>query len=760
MTNFPRFAGSPLRIRTQNTSTDTVRPARLSRKASAAASCIKLADPGASFSHRRGFEPGRQPTVPDDPPFEVHVGGVGAMPPLPDLPAPSTACADAFGMDTGELKAQSEATAKEFSACYRYARRREAAKAGNKNYQEIEISYRGAGGEAVTRVQRIRAKSTYAERLLVGQTKLGARAQTGLNRIGRSVRRLTGRPRKTGSGYASAKSTASLLNEKNQALVDGSSAVQAVAKGAAGSAAALEGDGIAVELGVANELLGLTAVPFVVSDAMGAADGIVGLRSRSAKAKADLGYCEPANALRTLLQNATPAEAEAYLLFGDAARRLVTPTREERAIQAVAEDVAAKNMAAQPLSAALTAAIQSASLITDTTGASLGLVPLSFLSAGLDLHQGKQEHVRRQQQKMAAHERKLAMKGVLDAYRNDKDIALLAGLVASLDGHQDRLIRQARREKRFAGLRMAKGVAGSATATGGAVVAGLVIGGLATAATAGAAAGAAAVPAAVMLGALAARAQYRAKAEHTSKWRQRAAHALSFSISRDVLEQKLAGTHSQGPELRVAMQEGDYLPESEHFARTREISFDARSNEYLGLQVLALRVQDVVLRRDYDAGSPFMALVHALGIGLVELLAICKAASIKPAAEQLDFIQARLAPAMGIKLRLNGKTQALPHVSVFLEQFEIACQTISGSDPVATPQAFWKRVREALVDQFADEKKGLAAFVAATSGFLEKVEQLSQPQNGQAGLVRRLKAFLACLPPDSNPSTFSESPPG
>ncbi len=214
---------------------------------------------------------------------------------------------------------------------------------------------------------------------------------------------------------------------------------------------------------------------------------------------------------------------------------------------------------------------------------------------------------------------------------------------------------------------------------------------------------------------------------------------LAFEMPREELEQKLAGTHPKGSGLHVKFQEGEYLPGEEHFAGRREMEFHAPNNEYLALHALALRVQDLILKEgSYDSKSPFIQLLHAVGIDAVRLLAICKAASAKPANVQLDYIKSRIAPRLDMKLRMEGELQqeALPHVSHFLGHFDTAWETAAppiymgdDSTPLRSYSAdLYPAIHEELARIYPDPQAGLQAFDTAVGAFLAKAQARNLPE--------------------------------
>ena len=174
------------------------------------------------------------------------------------------------------------------------------------------------------------------------------------------------------------------------------------------------------------------------------------------------------------------------------------------------------------------------------------------------------------------------------------------------------------------------------------------------------------------------------------------------------------------------------------------MKFDARDNEYLGLHVLALQIQDMVGASNYDRNSPYVQLLKALDIDAVKLLAICKAASGKRGDAQLDFIKSQLAPAMGFKLRMGaGSVQALPHVSVFLRHFRQALLAVrerygSGLDSTDLKA----EMRRELAMAYPDPEAGLQAFDSAIKTFLQKTRHLPEES-----FMKLLKLAVQDSPP-------------
>lgn len=325
----------------------------------------------------------------------------------------------------------------------------------------------------------------------------------------------------------------------------------------------------------------------------------------------------------------------------------------------------------------------------------------------------------------------------------------------SLVGWQDQLVNQAERGDAFAGIHIGTGGGTVGGMTGLTVVGGLVAAQVIALPLLGPAAAVATVPGIIWAAASAKLSYEQHRLEHKSKWRQRAARALGFEMSRTNLEHKLAGVHPDGPGLHVEFREGEYVPEEEGFKGRREMEFDARKNEYLGLHALALRVQDLILEEgSYEPNSPFMQLLDAIGIDAVRLLAICKAASAKPVNVQLDYIQSRIASRLEMKLRMEGELQqqqALPHVSHFLGHFDTAWKTQApplyledGAKPVlAYSPDLYPGIREELAKLYPDPQAGLQAFDTAVKAFLAKAQAQGVPETPYLKMLKGFAEYSA-----------------
>lgn len=655
---------------------------------------------------------------------------------------------ETFGIDADRLNADLVAGTKRFLNHYDQAKQREQAVKHRKHYQLVEVSYVRDDGSIDKEERFVRTKKTRAQLIQERNKKDGESIKQGYNHFSNWLHEKTGKPRKTGTSYGSRKANGSLVAPATLMPAEQSGVAVGFGKlvtGAVRGEATSEQPGLLPSLGAASDALALAGLPSVIADAIEGADGALTLSSTQAQAKANLLRCEDALRFRRFLGEATAAEAEAYLAFDTAGARLIDPTAEELAADAIAKDGALRNVVLQPSSTFLAGGAQIAGHVTPVSAAAVGVAagPLSMFAGAFDLHQARQEYLRRVAQAAIASERKQVMASVLEKFKDRPDASVCCGAMASLDGQQDRLIRQAKREKGFAkirGFRAGAGVAGGLVAT---VLAGVALGGLITVAALSPLAALLPVAALPAGAAIAWRNFRRHRAEHTSKWRQRAASAAVLGMTREELEQKLSlPAGDQAAEVTVTLGEGEYLADEDRFAGERTMTFNVRENEYVGLHIFALHIQDLVRGGDRKAAAaaaaePWIATLKGMGVDSVRLLAICKAASAKPADQQLDFIKSHLAPALGMKYRMAG-SRALPHPSAFLGPFRNALLGAGLDKNVPPSPRDYRDVRKELVAQFADGEEAMAAFKASTTEFLRKTEKLpSSP------LRAHLQAFLA-----------------
>jgi hypothetical protein len=664
---------------------------------------------------------------------------------------------DAFGIPSQELNAARNAIESRFQAFYQRAMDRQSEKSGKSSYEQKTRTGKNSDGTEWQEPVWERRQARKHLRLQAWQAEKGRKIQTGLNKVGRVMR--NNRPRKTGTNYVTDKAKDDLLNGGKQVVNDyaaGSVAFVAALNQVPANTITHVDPELATNLGPVADALAVAPLLPAIADAGFGAAALLGLHSELAKAKEALNLKSDAYRFFLLQAEATPEEAENYLKFMAASGKLFEPTLEDASIKNAAELRVGRAGVGVPLAGATAAAIEiTSSVVSIVPGVNILSSVGSAITGFFEVHEGKHELWRRRDQKERAEDRKARMTAVLAKVNGEptgeslegpaKD-DLFEGLVNCLNAQQDRLISQATREKEYAKGRIFK--AGGAVGAGvGAITAlGALAGvGALTVATGGAALALGAPIVAAWGGAVAARNHKRARDEHTSKWRQRAMRVMDLEMSREELEQKLAGKQ---PEVEVYFQEGDYVPSDQRFHGSREMKFDARDNEYLGLHVLALQVQDMVGKSNYDSDSPYVQLLRALDIDAVKLLAICKAASGKRGADvQLDFIKSHLAPALGMKLRMEGSVQALPHVSVFLKHFDNAWSKVRGRlDRIDFTPELGADIRMELAKHYPDPSAGLQAFDKAIGTFLDKTQQLPQADISQKMFMGLLKDVVDAAP--------------
>jgi hypothetical protein len=657
---------------------------------------------------------------------------------------------DTFGIDAHRLNADLVSGTKRFLDHYGHAKKREQAVEHRKHYQIAEVSFVRDDGCIDKEERFVRVDKARAQRTQERNKKDGERVKRAYNHLSSWLREMADRPRKTGSKYGSRKGGGSLVAPATLMPVEQLGVAVGSGKlitGAIRSGAMSEQPGLLPSLSPASDALALAGMSGVIGDAMEAADLALSVSSIKAQAKADLlHHREDALRFRRLLGKATAAEAEAYLAFDTAAARLISPTAEQQRADAVIRDIAIKGLGIQPVSSGVALAAQVTGYAMPVSAAAVSVVagPLAVVAGAVDLHQARQEYLRRGAQSATAWDRKQVMASVSKDFEERSGAGVLAGAMASLDGQQDRSIRQAKREKGFAKIRAARAGAAIGGGISGTVLAGVVLGGVVAASVATPAGVVLALPILAASAALAVRSVRQHRAEHTSKWRERAAAAAIQGMTRKELEQALckpAGDESA--QVTVSLAEGEYLAGEDRFAGERTINFDVRENEYVGLHIFGLQIRDLIRDRDEKAAGPWIETLKGLGVDSVRLLAICKVASAKPVHQQLDFIKSHLAPALGMKYRMTG-SQALPHPSVFLGRFQNALLAAGvEKNPLPTTSEYG-RVREALVEQLGDEAEGMAAFKASIGEFLRKTEKLpASPLRSHLQAVLALDGLLA-----------------
>lgn len=395
--NTPRLDHKPLQLRTMRPTSET-----LPREVCGGRLQARLPEAGRSFRHEGdvgstllkasapAMPPLPMPPLPSAPEWQSPL----SMPPLPDLPPealfePRTT--SSFGLGVNALAEHAKAARASFAAKNAWVQARAEAKERSRLYRREDQSFRDESGAGATRSVPVRVRPTRAESLSTAHAQFGRDAIQVVRQIGRALRRLSGVPRRYGSAFDGPGSSGVVRTEIH-------SNVRSV--GASTGSGAMTGARTGIDLdktfdpgmaahgiGEASRDLALAGVGLSMFDAASAVDGIVTLESGRSKAKQTLHRTvHDAGLFLKFVDRATAKEAEAYLDFQNASEKIIAPSAEERATQATTVAVALRGAVVQPTATAIGAGIQLASFAVDTTGAGIGLVPLSLVAVGLDFH--------------------------------------------------------------------------------------------------------------------------------------------------------------------------------------------------------------------------------------------------------------------------------------------------------------------------------------------------------------------------------------
>ena len=695
-----------------------------------------------------------------------------------------------FGMSRKDLEWSRAGLKRKHDLYSQAAEARFQRKRKSKRYQFQEISVTSAdGSEKVADWVLVRRpdKLTRVQRYNKWQSETGRKVQNGLNIIGAHVRKAAGRPRKSGSNYATNKAKDDLLvggktfmgNVPNT-VVNSGEVGNTLYNGQAG----LEGG---VTGGPADECLGMVSL---------LANGIDGLlvaepfaRILSAKQIAE-DTLQRENKLfqyfLRFLDKATPQEAESFLLMIEAAEKAVDLSQEDKSILKTAKDRFWRVAGVLPFVNANGVgggiANTAAGMSADAVGALIGVGgALGVVAGGIDIDEATHELLRRRSATAQARARKEGCDRVMahvdrnqtDTLAGDEpplqkldqeEYGLLTGLLEGIKKSQDVLIKDSRREKKYAKAQAGKAGATVGLGVGSLAVAGVVTSGVLAAPTFGLSLIPGAVAGAAWAGALTKRDLERKAFETRSKGLQRAAVALGNAYTREELE---AMVRDNKP-VTVTYGQGEYLAEDERFAGDCVVSFQARDNEYLILRLLACQLQDIVQLSSYRADSPFVQILHeALGINPLKLLAIMKVASTKRGEAQLDYLQSKLAPAMGMKFRTVNGRQARPHPKFFIDRFKEALGDLQAkirvrhkhpNIVVRWDESHFEDIRAELQASLRGEE-GMVAFKESIDEFLEKTGSLPNPAAGDRAQMRKFMRWLQERPDDAIDSASPQVAP-
>lgn len=561
-------------------------------------------------------------------------------------------------------------------------------------------------GKELTSRERVlvKTKKSLNDRVLDASERHASKLQTCFNKLSQNVRRLSGRPRKTGSNYADSKPADELLTSAKLLPVDCAWSAQAVTKGGAASGAALSPGNVSGGLSAVAEAGSFAAVPLAVSDGMAAVKGVVAAKSQRSKDQQNV-FQYRSNACRFgekiepgKISEITALEPDHFMDFELSAKKLFHPTREESSTKKVQESQLGRLAVVQPISAGIaTGAAIASHVVASVAPATVALSAVGAISAGIEVGEGIHEGLRSVHRHARAKQRKEAMERILDAAKGNtstQEHQLLQGVVASLSAHQDRVRRQAKREEKYAAFHATKAGASIGPCMVLAAATGAVSAGVLAAATLGGVVPIAVLPGVAWAVGISVRNHERLEHARRYKWDQRAMRVASFDMDRQQLEKKLI----DGTPVEVEIGQGEYLHDEERFAGTRKMKFTRDTNPYMGPDWLAFNVLDMVRKGIYDPNAEWVKLLQIYDIDAVYLFAICKAASFKPEAKQLDYIQRRLAEKMELPLPLDAETgeQVLPAPSFFIKKYNDAKNKIPDKfRQIKDPEEIEKKTKEA-----------------------------------------------------------------
>ncbi|WP_232076925.1 hypothetical protein [Variovorax sp. PBL-E5] len=575
------------------------------------------------------------------------------------------------GIGQPRLEASKEHHYVPFGHSYLYAARREGDKEQTGHFEEQDQAYTTESGKLSQEKYLTRSEVTRSQSLAKSETRMAHRLQRAQVAVTAPMHKFF--PRTAGARYGRAEPVDDLLVPEKTVANDYAGGQLGATERTIPSVPGVGGDSLA---GLGMQFVGNLTNPM---EGALASSGLVKLKNTRDAAINDL-LRHYRNALRFYwhLDRATDEEAESFLKFVDACQRLVPLELDGlgmRAVrignwtaEAVSRYTAVKAYAGAPISVGSTATVI-ATLATSINSLPVGdvfSIPLGVAVGAFDAFQGHKELVQQRDKNAVARVRQDNLAAIM------RMSSMLGGAAKSLHAHQDRLIRQAKREGGIAIARIGKGIAHSPLAVAGGTAAMLALLAGGSLVTVGGIYFGLGLLGMTFMGVGLYRNQKRVWAEHNRKWRQRAAQAFICQIPPHVLESWM-GMKNPVP-FEVSFEEGEYLPAELRFKGEHATVIDVQQNEYIGLHVMATRVRDCLV---YPQGrSPvqdeLINLLLCLGISELEQEAICRVARTKKKDAQIDFIQARLAPAFGIKFVAPAGRASVIHPSIFLNAFKSA----------------------------------------------------------------------------------------
>lgn len=299
---------------------------------------------------------------------------------------------------------------------------------------------------------------------------------------------------------------------------------------------------------------------------------------------------------------------------------------------------------------------------------------------------GELQHKMNQALRDALKQEELKVLGALAANK------FLTQVIEVFASNQDRLHRQAARNRHFGTFKMIKGALNIGTY--GAIT-GVTIATLAGAAAAAGGGVPLAIAAGVIIGLFmvtaSAKNLYKYKADHAAKKRQRAARVLR---ARHPMSE-LAKMHANRETVRVRLSKGALDLDTLRFAKQQTVEVDLASNEFVAIELMADSLRryaqlpnvdspdafDADQRTVFETGTMLVVLFENLGMSPLALQAMLEDSLEQPNPDRaIEGIASYLAPSFGMVYR-TGKDGVAerPHPGVYLEMFNEATRNSDSS---------------------------------------------------------------------------------
>ena len=529
-----------------------------------------------------------------------------------------------------------------------------------------------------------------------------------------------------------------IMSNRPQAGVYGSYAAVSLGRGA-GSLAQHFASGLEVAAGAAAA--GALGGPFSLLSAGPLAKDALKVESTIDKAKRSLvDKLDGAQAYMTSIkkgQEPKPDDARAYLAFRAAAKKVKTLNRSVAKEQRRTNANALRSAPVQVTNGALRIGRDigtTSHTVGGTVAGSLGVASslLSIANGSLYCYIASIEHGKAHQQKEVAK----TMQEKLKAFGRHPHVCLddsIRRIMGNLDTNLTRLHRQGVRDRRYADMRMMRGIADIAV---GSALAGVGIAALVgvSVATAGAALGVvAAVVAGTYLGAVAGKFHHKWKGEHTSKRRQRHAQMLIATIPGDQLRRHFIGRERTSLTAILAAYQQNNLHLGREVVKDREV--DIGSNEYVALHFLAQDLlAELVPGADVDGAAhqgsgAASRILSVLGMDKSELHTLAVALRKGETEEKrLEFVKKMIAPVVGVPFRINGKGEEEEGALKVFREKSLTSQ--EGGDAEQRISQTSKEESSSLVGSSSSSSSRVASWSGSDSVSLDGRARKSEQESG------------------------------